>query len=136
MDRNSVQHGPRVDEQLDRETRSLRQGSPVEARTEEFREQEGPGEDQPVPDALLQGGRDPASDAGLDHDETEARSELARFLQPSAFPGDRDALLSAAREEQAPASILEQLGRLPDGATFENVNQVWEALGGRTEQRF
>ena len=44
MERGSDKHGPRVDEELDHETRSLRQGAPVESRVEEHREQEGPGE--------------------------------------------------------------------------------------------
>jgi hypothetical protein len=43
MDRGSDRHGPRVDDELDRETKSLQRGAPVESRSEEFRQQEGAG---------------------------------------------------------------------------------------------
>ena len=134
MERGSDRHSPRVDEQLDHETRSLQQGSPVESRVEEHREQEGPGEDQPTPDARLRGGR--ATAASLDLDDAEARTEIARFLNPSAFPADREALLASAEGNQAPAAVLERLEALPAGRTYENVQDVWRALGGTVEHRF
>ena len=133
MERESTTHSPRIDEQLDHDTASLTSGAPVESRVEEFREQEAGADDEPTPDALLRGGRDPEANPGLDHDEAERRSELARFLEPSAFPGDRDALRAAAEEQQAPPWVLGLLGRLP-GDTFENVQRVWEAAGGQTER--
>ena len=43
MERGSDKHSPRLDDELDHETRSLQQGAPVESRVEEHREQEGPG---------------------------------------------------------------------------------------------
>jgi hypothetical protein len=134
LERGSDRHSPRVDEQLDRETRSLQQGSPVESRVEEHREQEGPGEDQPTPNARLRGGR--ATAASLDLDDAEARTEIARFLNPSAFPADREALLASAEGNQAPAGVLERLEALPAGRDFENVQDVWRALGGTVEHRF
>jgi Protein of unknown function (DUF2795) len=134
LERGSDRHSPRVDEQLDHETRSLQQGSPVESRVEEHREQEGPGEDQPTPDARLRGGR--ATAASLDLDDAEARTEIARFLNPSAFPADREALLASAEGNQAPAAVLERLEALPAGRTYENVQDVWRALGGTVEHRF
>jgi hypothetical protein len=134
LERGSDRHSPRVDEQLDHETRSLQQGSPVESRVEEHREQEGPGEDQPTPDARLRGGR--ATAASLDLDDAEARTEIARFLNPGAFPADREALLASAEGNQAPAAVLERLEALPAGRTYENVQDVWRALGGTVEHRF
>jgi hypothetical protein len=134
LERGSDKHAPRVDEQLEHETRSLEQGAPVEARVEEFREQEGPGDDQPTPDARLAGGR--ATGASLDLDDAEARTEIARFLSPSAFPADRDALVADARGNQAPGPVLERLRALPEGRTYENVQAVWAALGGTVEHRF
>jgi hypothetical protein len=133
-ERGSDKHGPRLDEELHDDTRSLEQGAPVEARVEEAREQEGPADDQPVPDARLTGGR--ATAASLDLDDAEARSELARFLTPSAFPADREALLADATGNQAPAVVLERLQALPADRTFENVQDVWRALGGAAEHRF
>lgn len=134
MERGSDKHSPRVDEELDQETRSLQQGAPVESRVEEHREQEGPGEDQPTPDARLTGGR--ATAASLDLDDAETRADIARFLTPSTFPADRDTLLGDARSNQAPAEVLERLQALPAARTYENVQDVWGALGGTVEHRF
>jgi Protein of unknown function (DUF2795) len=134
LERGSDKHSPRVDEELDHETRSLQQGAPVESRVEEHREQEGPGEDQPTPDARLTGGR--ATAASLDLDDAEARADIARFLTPSTFPADRDALLEDAQGNQAPADVVERLQALPAGRTYENVQDVWGALGGTVEHRF
>jgi hypothetical protein len=120
VERSSDRHSPRVDEDLDRLTRSVTHGAPVESRAEEEREQEGPADREPQ----------------LPQDEVQARSELARWLRPSAFPADRSGLLAAARDEQAPEPVAETLGRLPAGVAYDNVEQVWEALGGRREQRF
>jgi len=133
-ERGSDRHGPRLDEELDRETRSLEQGAPVEARVEEAREQEGPADDQPTPDGRLTGGRGTA--ASLDLDDAEARADLARFLTPSAFPADREALLADATGNQAPEVVMERLRALPAGRTYENVQDVWGALGGTVEHRF
>ncbi|MDF2738986.1 MAG: hypothetical protein K0S88_352 [Actinomycetia bacterium] len=134
MERGSDKHSPRVDEQLDHDTRSLRQGAPVESRVEEHREQEGPGEDQPTPDARLTGGR--ATAASLDLDDAEARADIARFLTPSAFPADREALLADAEGNHAPATVVERLQALPAGRAYENVQDIWSALGGTVEHRF
>ena len=134
MERGSDKHGPRVDDELDRETRSLQQGAPVESRVEEHREQEGPGEDQPTPDARLSGGR--ATAASLDLDDAEARADIARFLTPSAFPADREALLADAEGNHAPATVVERLQALPAGRAYENVQDIWGALGGTVEHRF
>jgi hypothetical protein len=134
LERGSDKHSPRVDEELEHETRSLEQGAPVESRVEEHREQEGPGDDQPTPDARLTGGR--ATAASLDLDDAETRADIARFLTPSTFPADREALLADARGNQAPAGVLERLQALPAGRAYENVQDVWGALGGTVEHRF
>ena len=136
MERGSDKHTPRIDENLKSETRSMVQGSPVEARAEEYREQEGPGEGEPVPDARLVGGRT-AGNAGQPTDEElEARAEIARHLDPSVFPADREALLGSARANHAPAWITDLLSALPDGRTHPNTESVWETLGGTVERRF
>jgi Protein of unknown function (DUF2795) len=144
LERGSDKHSPRVDEELDHETRSLRQGAPVESRVEEHREQEGPGDGQPTPDARLAGG--PAAgarpaegrDAGatLDLDDAEIRADIARFLTPSVFPADRDALVADAEGNHAPDEVLERLRVLPAGRAYGNVEDVWAALGGTVEHRF
>jgi uncharacterized protein DUF2795 len=134
VERGSDKHSPRLDEELDHETRSLQQGSPVESRVEEFREQEGPGDGQPTPDARLTGGR--ATAASLDLDDAEARADIARFLTASAFPADRETLLADAEDNHALEAVLERLRALPEGRVYENVQDVWGALGGTVEHRF
>jgi Protein of unknown function (DUF2795) len=125
-------HGPRIDEELARETEALERGSPVEPRVEEFREQEPSADDEPETDARLMGGRSAGS---MDLDELEARSELARSISPSVFPADRDALLDSAIRNHATQPVLDRLARLPAGRTFENPEAVWRALGGGIERR-
>ena len=120
MERGSDKHGRRVDEQMKHETRGLEQGAPVEPRAEESRQQEAAGEGQPEPDAH------PVVET-----DAEARADLARHLEPSVFPADRQALLTSASGQEAPASVMEILRRLPEGRTFGTLEEVWEALGGR-----
>jgi len=136
MERGSDKHSPRIDDGLAHDTRSLVQGAPTEARADEGRLQEGPGDDEPTPDALLTGDLHPeqASDSLLDHDEAEARSRLAASLRPSIWPADREQLLACAEELNAPPDVLERLRQLPDG-TFSHTEAVWEAVGGRVELR-
>jgi hypothetical protein len=117
MQRRSDKVSPRVDEQLEQETDSLQRGAPVSSRAEEFREQEGAGEDQ----------RD--ADARPTVEPAEARAELARHLQPSIFPADRTRLLESAGEMNAPDDIVSLLDELPDDLTFNDVQAVWQALG-------
>ncbi len=132
MERGSDKHSPRVDEELDHETRSLQQGAPIESRVEEFREQEGPGEDQPTPEPRLA----EEGTGSLDLDDAEARSDIARYLDPSAFPADREGLVANAEANNAPAPVLERLQALPAGRTYEALPDVWAALGGTVEHRF
>jgi hypothetical protein len=136
MERGSDKHSPRIDENLERDTRSLIQGSSGESRADEGRLQEGAADDEPTTDALLSGDlhAEQTNDALLDHDEAEARSRLASHLRPSIWPADREELLRCAQELNAPPDILDQLRRLPDG-TFTHTEAVWEALGGKVESR-
>jgi Protein of unknown function (DUF2795) len=133
MERSS-KHGFRVDDAMSSETESLERGAPVESRVEEWREAEPSGDDQPVPDAVLNGdARNVAN--GLGHDEVELRAEIAKRLRASSFPANRQQLEDVAAEEQAPGHILDLLRRLPDGRVFENTQDVWRALGGNVEER-
>jgi len=117
-ERGSDQHGPRVDDAMAGDAGSVTHGAPVEARADEGREQESPN-GSPVPPT----------------DELHERSELARHLRPQAFPADRDALVRVAEEEHAPDSMQELLRLLPAGRRFDNIEAVWEALGGAVERR-
>src|SRR3954454_4848691 len=135
MERGSDKHTPRVDEELKHDTDSLTHGSPIESRADESRLQEGPADDEPTPDALLTGDAAPSANPDtLNHDEIEARTELARHLQPSVFPADREALIASAKGLDAPEALLARLAQLPEGS-FDHLEAVWEALGGRVEYR-
>jgi post-segregation antitoxin (ccd killing protein) len=135
VERASDKHGPLLDEQLEHETRSMVQGAPVEARSQESREQEGPAEGDPTPDSRLAGGRAQQSEHWPTDDELEARAELARHIEPSVFPADRAALVASARRQHAPGWVLDNLDALPDGRRYETTEAVWEALGGSREAR-
>lgn len=131
MERGSDKHSPMIDEALKSETASILQGD-REARSEEFREQEGPADGEPTPDALINGGRE-IPGAGLSLDDIEGRSELARYLEHRQFPAHPEELAAHAEERHAPDAVVEQLRQAPD-RLYENVAQLWEALGGRNEK--
>jgi hypothetical protein len=135
IERGSDKSGPRIDEERHRETEAMERGSPVPSRSDDAREVEGSGEDEPATDARLTGDRGLVGEGQLGPDELEFRSDIARHLDPSIFPADREGLLGSARDNNAPAGVLAAIGRLRAGTTFENVEEVWEALGGTPEER-
>lgn len=53
MERGSDKHGPRLDDEMARETRSLTDGAPIEARSDESRMKEPPGDDEPMPEQII-----------------------------------------------------------------------------------
>jgi hypothetical protein len=119
MDRESAKHSPRVDDQIQHETESLTRGHGVESRAQEGR--------------LVEDSTDRYVGAP---DSLDARSTIARFLDPGGFPADRKTLVAHARKNQAYDWVVDQLESLPDGRQFENVQAVWESLGGGVENRF
>ena len=123
----SAEHGPRIDDDLDHEVEGLVRGAPVDTRAHEDLE--------PEPSALLVTTPYADPEAEAEHRERLERSEVARFLRPSALPTDAWGLLEIAREEHAPDPVLTELGRLPTGATFATMREVWEALGHPVELR-
>jgi hypothetical protein len=128
MERTTQKHTPRVDDELKHETEALvRSGQ--ESHVEEFREQEPPGDGEPE----ARYGLDDASWGSLGSDAVSARRELSRHL-PNAFPADRAALLEKAQEMNAPQEVLDVLGRLPDGQSFENLYDAFETLFGPVEE--
>jgi hypothetical protein len=137
MERQSNLHSPRVDDELEHETSSLTRGAPVEARADESRLMEDAGDGEPVSQSIVgelqdaEGGDEIA--AGLSRGEVIARSELAIHLRPSIFPAGRDAILECAEEENAPTDLLGQLRGIPH-RSYANVQEVWEALGGKREE--
>jgi hypothetical protein len=101
----SSKAGPRLDEDLKRPTRG--------------------GEDTKHPESGLE--EEPRPPAAVP--EVEDRSELARSLQPSAFPARPAELIERAAEQTAPDHIIERLRQLPD-RVYSTVEEVWEATAG------
>jgi hypothetical protein len=77
----------------------------------------------------------PATPAGTDQGDIERRAALAEVLGKEVWPADRDTLIAKAQEATATDGVLAQLRRLPEGRTYENVQDVAEALGLGTEQK-
>lgn len=69
-----------------------------------------------------------------DEADIERRSRLAASIEPSAFPARPDQLLAAAEEQHADDWVLDALRSLPDD-TYDNVQEVWQALGGQVEEK-
>jgi hypothetical protein len=135
MDRGNSKHGPRLDEQMAQETRGLTQGGPADARVEEWHDPEPAGDDQPEP-TLAAGG----APSGMTPEERDERSRLGRFLRRSAFPAGRAALITEARENNAPDEVVARLRQLPEGPEYQTVAEVWAGIvrepEDELEQRF
>ncbi|MEU5938100.1 DUF2795 domain-containing protein [Micromonospora sp. NPDC047548] len=134
MERGSSKHGPRVDEQMSREVAGLVQGPGTGgSRVEEFREAEPAGEDQPGATTAPGGALRSGNPQGMSSQDVEQRSRLGRYITMTALPGDREALIANARENTAPADLIAELERLPDGTRYRTVSEVWAALGHKNE---
>jgi hypothetical protein len=98
-------------------------------RAEEELELQPSGEDQPeasrAPDEALHGGTPP----GMDDEDVELRSDLARHLGLGAFPADRAGVLDTLRENNAPDRLVDVARGLPEGEGFGNMQDVARALG-------
>lgn len=66
--------------------------------------------------------------------DTEARSDIARFLGKGVWPADRDTLLQVAQDNQADDAVLARLAQLPAGRQFTNVQDVAVELGLATPE--
>jgi hypothetical protein len=123
--RESTTHGPRLDDELKRETLPLEQGSHMEERTRDEREKEGAADDEPRVE--LDGA------VGLPREATLARRELSRHLRFGVFPATRGELLREAEQNDAPQPVVDLLSELPEGIRFGTVYEAWAALGGDFE---
>jgi hypothetical protein len=128
----STKHSPRLDDELEHEVQGMIKGE-RQTRAEEWREVEPSAEGDPDvdtnPDGTLVGG----TPVGMDADAVVARAELARWLDRADFPSSGGALVEAARDHRAPDAVVAELGRLPEGETFERIGDVVRALGYPTE---
>ena len=78
--------------------------------------------------------RELAPDVALTDTDVEARSELARHLEPSAFPARAEELIEVARQNFAGEPVIDLLETLPD-RVYDTVQDVWTTLGGDLEER-
>jgi Protein of unknown function (DUF2795) len=125
-------HGPRQDDALKKQTRDL-EHSGRESHAEEWKEAEPAGEDQPSAGLSPEEGLVGGTAVGMDQRDVTERAELARRLQPSVFPATAERLVASATETHAPDDILRMLKTLPPQESYQNLQDLWRALGGGTE---
>ena len=132
MERGSNKHSARMDDALEAEVHGMMTAN-RETRGEQWNTAEPSGEDQPdvdlAPDSTLAGG----VPDGMTERDVEDRAELAMYLGKEVWPAGAAALTAKAQELGAPDAVLDQIGRLPQSAVFDNVQAVWQALQGGTE---
>jgi hypothetical protein len=132
-DQGSNRTGPARDDELKRESQGELKANRA-LRPEEAYEPEPSGEDQPTAQ-WRPGGPETAAPPGMTPADVEVRSELARHLEPSAFPADQGELLSVLRRHQAPDRFLGLVGDLPPDRSYTNVQDVMRTLGFGVEAR-
>jgi len=92
-------------------------------RAEEWHDPEPSADDDP-PVAV-----GPTPTPGGNTEREALRSELARHLGRTPFPGGREDLLSTLRERHAPDRLTDLVDELPADDTYRNVQEVMAALG-------
>lgn len=132
MERGSSKHGRVLDEQMAQEARSYLHGTGT-SRTDEWREAEPAGDDQPEPTLIPEGARPAGAPLPLTGEDLERRSRLGRFIPRSVLPAARAGLLEGARRAGAPDDVLAELERLPADRRFATVYEIWAALGHENE---
>jgi hypothetical protein len=128
----STKHNPRVDEELEHEVQGMLKGEHA-TRSEEWREVEPVAEGDPDIDSDPSGTLVGGVPVGTTEDAVVARAELARWLDRADFPATGPQLVEAARDHRAPDVVAAELGRLPEGETYERIGDVVRALGYPTE---
>ena len=135
MQRESDKHSPRVDEEMKHELQSLTQGlAAEESRSREDYTQEAPTEDEIRWEPDTNRPEDDDMGIGIPLGDADARSILARHVTAAHWPASRDELVEVAHTDRAPQNVLDRLRGLPAEVRFENVQEVWAALGGATEE--
>jgi hypothetical protein len=120
------------DEQLKHEAEPLVRGAAI-AR-DDWRDQEAPGDDEPLADQSRRPDLDQESGSSLTQRDVQERSEIARFIEPHVFPAHRDDLIDSAHAQGATVSVLSCLDALPGDRQYDNGQDVWMALGHGIEK--
>ena len=132
MERGSDKHSARMDDALEAEVRGMMQAN-RETRGQQWNSAEPSGEDQPDVDLAPEGTLSGGVPDGMTEADVEQRAEIASYLGKEVWPAGAAVLQDKARDLNAPDSVLDQLGRLPSSAVFDNMQDVWQALQGGTE---
>ncbi|HZU78278.1 MAG TPA: hypothetical protein VE991_00055 [Acidimicrobiales bacterium] len=133
MERDTVKHDARLDEELKHETRPLVAGAPVEGHTRDERLQEAGTDDEPVMDPSSRPG--PTSEGELTREEASIRERLAQELRNAPFPTDRSGLMQAIGQADGRGDFAARLRMLPGDRQFADVHQVLTALAGMATER-
>ncbi|NYI04136.1 DUF2795 domain-containing protein [Allostreptomyces psammosilenae] len=129
MQQGSDKHGAKRDDELKHEVQGELRGGRV-THAQEWREPEPSGEDQPPADRRLVGDRIPGTDAPPSpEDVARVREDLAKHLQRSAFPADREKIVAQLADYQAPDYLIQQVGELPATERYASLNALLEAMG-------
>ncbi|WP_069169879.1 DUF2795 domain-containing protein [Streptomyces griseus] len=120
--------GPVRDDEMKKELQGELKGGRG-ARVREERELQPAGEDQPAvgrsPNATLPGSTPP----GMTREDVELRTELARHLGRGPFPADREKVIRALRDDNAPDALVDTAAHLPDDTQYGNVQDLLRGLG-------
>jgi hypothetical protein len=133
MERESVKHNPQLDDQLKHETESLVRGAPVEAHSDESLRQEEPADFEPAIKPNTRPDLRPEPGNSVTPAEANMRAEIARLIPPHLYPTGKDELIAHLEQDSATTHVIEWLRLLPADRTYENSQDVWEALGGEVE---
>ncbi|NJQ02857.1 DUF2795 domain-containing protein [Streptomyces zingiberis] len=126
MQRGSDHLNVHQDDEMKQELQGMLRGNHP-TRAEEWHDVEPPADDDPATGV----GPVPSADVGDEAEAEALRSELARYVGRTPFPGRRDHLLETLRERHAPDHLVDLVGGLPDGQEYRNVQDVMAALGRR-----
>ncbi len=85
------------------------------------------GEDQPQVSLVPEGEYVRGEPGGVGSPQGEAFSRFGSYIGRSALPGDREAVLKSARDQEAPDDVVARIETLPADTTFRNVAEVWKA---------
>jgi hypothetical protein len=134
MERTTDKHSARIDDAMEHEVQSLVDGRGGDSRSQESRMAEPVAEGEPDINPGTRWDDHDDQGIGVSRVTADERADLARFVASTHWPATRESLLEAADRDHATDAVMEKLGRLPHGdRTYENLQEVWAAIGGDTE---
>lgn len=133
-EQESAMHGRHEDDALKREFRAELERRRA-ARGEDWREPDMPAEDEPEADRALAGSPEAQLAGTADLNAIELRSDLARHLDRTAFPGTRAHLLKILTAHGADQRLRDLVSSLPGTGSFASLAEVLAALDLPVEGR-